>query len=63
MSDYSIFDTNKPKFKNGEQNYMLLNYNSNYVMRNFMIDNEETTLNCKSSFGVNVLGWDWKFGG
>jgi len=34
-----------------------LNYDSEYVKRNVMIDNEETTLNKKSSYVVNVLGY------
>ena len=35
-----------------------MNYDTYYVRKNIMIDNDEIQLNSKSSYVINVLGWD-----
>lgn len=56
MSDHCYYDP-KVDYKNGNHDEKYLNQDAIYVRNNFIIDNEEITLNKKSSFTMNVLDW------
>ena len=58
MSDTSLFDVGRIEYDKTRiaQNEIFLNYDSHYVQKNIMIDNEEIGLNVRSSFAINVLG-------
>ena len=58
MSNRCIYFTQLYEDNSIKNNEIFLNYDTYYVRQNIMIDNDEIQLNSKSSYVINVLGWN-----